>query len=80
MSWKSHTIHTIKTLYNTEKFSPWSDAINKNATQELSQNCKDLLERLTGIVHSEICDKLSPSEQEKILRVLEMAAVGGKVL
>jgi tRNA A37 N6-isopentenylltransferase MiaA len=80
MSWKPHTIHTMKTLYNTEKFSAWAEAVNSGATKELSENCKDLLERLVGLIHSEHHGKFSPNEYEKLIRVLEMAAVGGKTL
>lgn len=82
MFWQSHTVHTLKTLYNSEKFEPWAEAVKQNATQDLSDNCHDLLERLAGLISSEFYEnnKLNENDREKIKRVLEMAAVGGKTL
>lgn len=80
MSWKSHSVHTLKSLYNTEKFSPWASAIDQNATKELSDECSDLLERLAALLQTEIFEKTNVSDHQKILRVLEMAAIGGKTL
>lgn len=80
MSWKSHSVHTLKSLYNAEKFSPWANAIDQNATKDLSDDCNDLLERLANLIQTEIFEKSSSGDHQKILRVLEMAAVGGKTL
>lgn len=80
MSWKSHSVHTMKSLYNNEKFSSWANAINENGTQDLSDTCNDLLERLADMIQIEIFEKSNSSDHQKILKVLEMAAVGGKTL
>lgn len=80
MSWESHTLHTIKKLYNDERFDNWSKAINNDGIKEFSDPLQNLLERLGGIISSEFFVKMSSSETEKLLRILEMAAMGGKTL
>lgn len=80
MSWESHTLHTIKKLYNDERFDNWAKAINNDGIKEFSDPLQNLLERLSGIISSEIFVKMSPSETQKLLRILEMAAMAGKTL
>lgn len=78
MRWEEHTIDTIKNLYNDESYKAWSDSIQDGAINEFSNKLNDLLRRLSGIVISEF--EVNSSEQDKIIKIMELAAIAGKQL
>ena len=86
MNWKSETLHGIESIYNNRKYRPYTDAIDNNEIGEFSDNLHDLLFRLASIMVVELDSSDAGSvesrlhKQEKIKKMLEMAAVGGRTL
>ena len=86
MNWKSETLHGIESIYNNRKYRPYTDAIDNNEISDFSDNLHDLLSRLASIMIVELDTTDAGSvegrlhKQEKIKKMLEMAAVGGRTL
>ena len=78
MRWEEHTIDTIRNLYNDESYKSWSESIKNGTINEFSEDLNDLLRRLAGIIISEF--EVNPGDQEKITKIMELAAVAGKEL
>jgi hypothetical protein len=78
MDWESHTVYTIKKLYEDKDYKDWSDAVQEGDIDGFSSNLKDLLSRLSGVMISEF--EIPLDEKRKIMRVLELAAVAGRTI
>lgn len=80
MYWKHETIQSIEKLYNSKGLNDWGDAINSGEIDSFSENLEFLLDKLSSILVSEFELDRSGYSDEKIKRILEMAAMGGKIL
>ena len=87
MNWKSETLHGIETIYDNKKYRPYADAIDDGEINNFSEDLHDLLHHLAAIMITEFEIKnmgMTPDSrshvQEKLKKILEMAAVGGKTL
>jgi hypothetical protein len=78
MNWEDHTLHTIKKLLGDEAYQTWAESIQKGSINDFSPDLGELLARLAGIIISEF--EVSPNEKDKIVKVMELAAVAGKTL
>jgi len=85
--WKSETIHGIETIYDNKKYRPYANAIDDGEINNFSQDLHGLLRNLASIMITEFEIKNmghSPTArshvEEKLRKILEMAAVGGKTL
>jgi hypothetical protein len=84
MKWKTETLHGIESIYNNRKYRPYTDAIDDKEISDFSEDLDDLLSRLASIMIVEMGMDGSVEgrlhNQEKIKKILEMAAVGGRTL
>jgi len=78
MNWEDHTLHTIKKLTGDEAYQTWAESIQEGSINDFSPVLGELLARLAGIIISEF--EVSPDEKDKIVKVMELAAVAGKTL
>lgn len=78
MRWEDQTIHTLKKLRNDSSYSDWSSALENNEIREFSDELNELLRRLAGIIVSEF--EVDSVEKDKIIKVMELAAVAGRKL
>lgn len=78
MRWENHTLHTLKKLHQDGAYQEWSDSIKNGAIQEFSNNLDELLGRLSSVLISEF--EIPTMEKDKLLKILELAAVAGKTL
>ena len=78
MRWEDQTIHTLKKLRDDNSYSNWSSALENNQIREFSDELNELLRRLAGIVISEF--EVDSEEKDKIIKVMELAAVAGRNL
>lgn len=78
MRWEEGTIDTIRNLYNDENYRNWSDSIENGTINEFSEELNELLGRLAGLVISEF--EVSADNREKLIKIMELAAVAGKEL
>jgi len=90
--WKSETIHGIETIYDNKKYRPYANAIDDGEINNFSQDLHGLLRNLASIMITEF--EITEFEiknmghspdarsivQEKLKKILEMAAVGGRKL
>lgn len=76
MRWETHTINTIRKLYNDEAYRPWSDSIENGTINDFSEELNELLARLAGLVISEF--EVSADNREKLIKIMELAAVAGR--
>jgi hypothetical protein len=84
MKWKTETLHGIESIYNNRKYRPYTDAIDNKEIGDFSEDLDDLLSRLASIMIVEMGMEGGVEgrlhNQEKIKKILEMAAVGGRTL
>lgn len=78
MNWEDHTIHTLKKLREDESYSDWSAAVEDKEISRFSDELNELLRRLSGIVISEF--EVDSTEKDKIVKLMELAAVAGRKL
>jgi hypothetical protein len=78
MNWEDHTIHTLKKLRDDKSYSNWSSAIEDKEISKFSDELDELLRRLAGIVISEL--EIDSTEKDKIVKLMELAAVAGRKL
>ena len=78
MHWSNSTISVLNKLHNNEKYAKWSEAIKNGQVDDISNKLEILLNRLTSILIAEL--EINPNEADKIVKILELAAVGGQAL
>jgi hypothetical protein len=78
MHWSTSTISVLKKLHNNDKYNKWNNAIQKGDINEFSDDLENLLHRLAGVLITEL--EINPKEKEKLIKLLELAAIGGKTL
>lgn len=78
MNWEDHTLYTLRSLYSDEDFREWADAVEGGAAGGFSENLESLISRLAGVLLSEF--EIPASEKDKLVKILELAAVAGKSL
>jgi len=78
MNWEDHTIHTLKKLREDESYSDWASAVEDKEISRFSDELNELLRRLAGIAISEF--EVDSNEKDKIVKLMELAAVAGRKL
>lgn len=78
MNWEDHTIHTLKKLRDDDSYRKWSSAIEDKEISRFSDELNELLRRLAGVVISEL--EIDSAEKDKIVKIMELAAVAGRKL
>lgn len=78
MYWSTSTISVLRKLHNDDKYKKWNDAIKSDKIDLFSDNLETLLHRLAGILITEL--EINPEEKDKIVKILELATIGGKTL
>lgn len=78
MNWENHTLDTMRRLHDDESYESWSRAIKNEAIKKFSNNLDDMLGRLASLVISEF--EVPSMNKDKIIKILELAAVAGKTL
>jgi len=80
MKWREDTLHSISELYNKQKYSEWNDAIKEGEIRNFSEELDGMLNRLASILVSEFELIDNPVADDKMKRILELAAVAGRTL
>ena len=78
MKWETHSEYTLKKLYGDETYSKWTDSVRDNEAADFSKHLDELLSRLAGVALSEF--EINPGEKDKIVRLMELAALAGRTL
>lgn len=78
MRWEDHTLHTMKKLHDEESYEKWSEAVKSGEINKFSGDLEEILGRLAGIIISEF--EVDPAEKQKIVKIMELAAVAGKTI
>lgn len=78
MHWSHLTVSDLQELYHKSKYKKWGKAIEEGGINELSDELQALLRRLSSIMISEF--EISPQDYEKIIKMMALAAMGGKTL
>lgn len=68
----------MKKLHDDEGYKDWSEAVKSGEIEKFSGSLEEILRRLAGIVVSEF--EVDSAEKEKIVKVMELAAVAGRKL
>jgi hypothetical protein len=76
--WTHSSASVIKDLYNDDNYKEWNEAIGAGATEDFSEEMLFLISRLAGILVTEL--HANPNTKDKIIKILELAAVAGKTL
>ena len=76
--WTNSTTSVIKNLYNDDNYQKWTDAIDAGATENFSEEKLFLISRLAGILVTEL--QVNQVNKDKIVKILELAAVAGNTL
>ena len=78
MHWSSSTISILQKLHNKDEFAAWTQAVQDGQIDQFSEELEQLLHRLAGVAVAEL--ELDADQKEKFIKILELAAVGGKTL
>jgi len=90
--WHNGTLAGVTACFKEERHKAWSDAIESGKLNEFSETLESLLDRLSGILASEVLLKLDelgweklssdmvPIVRKRIQKFLDMAALAGKTL
>ena len=75
MHWSDTTHSIIRHLHDDDRYTAWNDAVKDDVINTFSKDLDNLLLRLSNIIIGEM--EVDPREQERLIKVLELAAVGG---
>lgn len=78
MNWHGHSVYTLKKIYEDESYKDWSDAVRSGAINEFPNDLDSLISRLAGVLVSDL--ELNERDKEKVVKILELAALAGETL
>ena len=78
MEWQENTVHSLEKLFNNKDFKEWSGAIGDGEINKFSEELIELNDRLSRIIIAEL--EIPISEREKVIKILDLAALAGKIL
>jgi hypothetical protein len=78
MEWHESTIRHINHLTEDERFYDWYEAVKNKGIDKMSEDLDHLVERLSRILLAEF--RMKSEDYEKIMRLMQLAAMAGKTL
>lgn len=78
MKWKKQTEYTLQEIFKDNSVKNWTNAIKEGEISDFNNRLNELLSRIASVAASEF--ELEISEKEKILKLMELAAIAGKTL
>lgn len=78
MKWEKQTEYTLQKIFQEDSFKNWTNSVEEGKISEFNNRLNELLSRLASVAASEF--ELDNSEKEKILKLMELAAVAGKTI
>lgn len=78
MEWSSSTVDNLKELFKDGDYRVWAKAVEKGQLERFSPELRSLVDNLSKLLISEL--ECSVSERNKIAKIMELAALAGKVL
>lgn len=78
MDWSESTHNNLQHCFKAKAYKKWADAVGSKQLDKFSEDLDDLIDRLSSILITEL--KLHPNTHEKIVKIMDLAALAGKVL
>jgi len=78
MDWSESTHNNLQHCFKTKAYKKWADAVQNRQLDQFSEDLDDLIDRLSSILITEL--KLHPNTHEKIVKIMDLAALAGKAL
>lgn len=78
MEWSESTHKNLEHCFKSRAYKKWTDAVRSKELGKFSEDLDDLVDRLSSILITEL--RLHPDTHEKIVKMMDLAALAGKVL